>query len=53
MPPITRIQPFSLFNYQKYIREKLRIKKKCQTFVKSKGKPLDFPILNNPNQLIQ
>ena len=27
MPPITRIQPFSLFNYQKYIREKLRIKK--------------------------
>ncbi|EGF59807.1 hypothetical protein HMPREF9446_00101 [Bacteroides fluxus YIT 12057] len=42
-----------MFIYQKYVLEKLRIKKKCQTFVKSKGKSFGFPFLNNPNQLIQ
>ena len=31
----TTFQPFSLFIDQKYVREKLRIRKKCQTFVKS------------------
>lgn len=39
--------------YQKYVREKLRIKKKYQTFVWSKGNSFRFPKLNNPNQLIQ
>ncbi len=37
MAELTYFQPFSLFIYQKYIRKKLCIKKKCLTFVKSKG----------------
>lgn len=44
---------FSLFTHQKYVREKLRIKKKCQTFVKSREKSSRTLFLNNPNQLIQ
>ncbi len=36
MAELTYFSTFSLFIYQKYIREKLCIKK-CLTFVKSKG----------------
>ena len=44
----TTFQPFSLFIDQKYVREKLRIRKKCQTFVKSKGKSFGLSFFNKP-----
>lgn len=37
MAELTYFSTFFVVYYQKYIREKLCIKKKCLTFVKSKG----------------